>query len=565
MAYFSLHAYDADVWIRRFGGLSQADISLNPNFDNAAEAENVETPNGVLQPMASCPLSIGDFTGRVETLASFHRRWYTGSGSKNWYVCCSSGKFYFRQEGALGDWIEIDLPSGVSAFTNSVWSWVTYEINPENSTDTVDVLLMSNADEGMIMIIPPDRPSTWGDWTAQTWGYLQDMTWMRVNTNAWHILRVDTENYKFGVIERYGERIWGGDVAGNPDMLVYSRPYDPTDWTPPGSDEQPEDGAGSIQQPSWDGDKFYALKRFGDQLLAFKKHRIWRVVGLSPGEYAFQEQFGGGTEYFNTIAVDNERVLMCTADGLNVYDGMSTNPYARKNVELIWKTINRGAMDQACATLFKNRYYLAFPTGDSEVNNAMLVYNFDENTILYYSDFYIEALMPTDEILYATSSTAPGKILQINYDSWTVGKASGEKTRWVSPWVDFGHKGIVKGGFDFYFTPEVQDEKVMLTISVQTEKKTKYKHYIVYPLNVVNPDPFTWEFVSKKTWEEIAIDTWGTYAGKTDVVTRHFKQKKLHFSGTGRRFRVIIETAQGVTAPWRLIGGIQMVVETDPD
>ena len=92
MAYYSLHAYDADVWIRRFGGLSQADISLNPNFDNAAEAENVETPNGVLQPMASCPLSIGDFTGRVETLASFFRRWYAGDGSKEWYICASGGK-----------------------------------------------------------------------------------------------------------------------------------------------------------------------------------------------------------------------------------------------------------------------------------------------------------------------------------------------------------------------------------------------------------------------------------------------------------------------------------------
>ena len=50
-----------------------------------------------------------------------------------------------------------------------------------------------------------------------------------------------------------------------------------------------------------------------------------------------------------------------------------------------------------------------------------------------------------------------------------------------------------------------------------------------------------------------------------DDAERYHKNKRLRFSGVGRRFRFIIETAEGITAPWRLIGGIQMVVETDPD
>jgi hypothetical protein len=40
--------------------------------------------------------------------------------------------------------------------------------------------------------------------------------------------------------------------------------------------------------------------------------------------------------------------------------------------------------------------------------------------------------------------------------------------------------------------------------------------------------------------------------------------KRLHFGGSGRRFRLMIET-QASTAPWRLIGGIQIIAETDPD
>jgi hypothetical protein len=563
MGFVSVRAYDADVFIPAFKGLNQADILMNPDLRFSAEAENIETPNGVLQPQASCEQSIGNFTERVETLASFHRRWYTGNGSKDWYVCCSGGKFYQRQAGTKTDWFEMELPSGVSAYQSSEWSWVTYEINPENSTDTVDVLLMSNAKDGMIMVIPPDRPSTWGDWKAQNWTYMANMTWMEANTNKWHIVPVPTAGKLFGVIERYGERIWGGDIAGEPDMLMYSAPYDPTDWSI--NSEIPEDGAGDILQPSWDGDQFFALRKFGDHLLAFKKNRIWRVIGVSPGEYQFQEQFGGGTEYFRTIAVDNERVMMCCNDGLNVYDGMSTSPYARESIEQLWKTVNKSALDHCCAALYKNRYYLAFPIGDSTVNNALLVWNFDEGTVLYYKNIYIEALMPTEDALFMTTSTAPGKIYQMNYDSWETGKTIGKPVKWVTPWIDFGRKEIVKGGFELYFLPEVQNEKVTLTVSIQTEKKTKSKNYTVYPLNVTNKNPTIWRFLETESYEHVRLNSWGDLAGKTDEIVRLFKHKKLHFSGAGRRFRVIIEERLGVTAPWRIVGGLQMVVETDPD
>jgi len=396
------------------------------------------------------------------------------------------------------------------------------------------VLLMSNAEDGMIMIIPPDRPSTWGDVKEHDWTYHMSYTWLETESPAWNINRIDTKSKKFGVIERYGERIWGTAIKDDPDMLMYSAPFDPTDWE--AQAEIPEDGAGDIMQPSWDGDSFYAIKRFGDHLLAFKKNRIWRIVGLNPGEYTFQEQFGGGTEYFNTIAVDKTRALMLTLDGMNIYDGVSTSPFYRKNVEQLWKTVNRDALDQSCACLFKNRYYLAFPVGRSTVNNALLVYNFDDNTILYYSDTYIESLMPTDNELFATSSTMPGKILMVRYDSWTQGEANGKATKWVTPWIDFGYKQIQKGGFDLYFVPEVQDTAVTLKISIQTEKKVKTKQYTVQPL----------------TEEQKAAN-------------REHRQKRLHFGGAGRKFRVIIETDEGVTAPWRLIGGIQMIVETDPD
>jgi len=554
MAYFSLNAYDATVRLDRFLGLQQTEDGMNTDIRYASEVLNVETPEGVLQPHAGYDLMDGDFQNRVETLARFTRRWYTGIGSKEWLVCAAGGKLYARQEHDTIGWLEIVLPETVTAYQCNVWSWVTYEINELVSDNPIDVLLMSNAEDGMIMIIPPDRLSIWQDALEMTWNNPNNETWEYEYTPKWTIRTIDTRANrlddnevpkKFGVIERYAERIWGGAIAGEPDMLVYSASYNPTDWRSypyydpdnPACDPddpttwvgEPEDGAGSIQQPSWDGDSFTALKAFGNQLIAFKEHRVWRVTGTDPGQYVFIEQYGGGAPFPNTIAVDVERILMADNGGLSKYDGMSVTEYGRKQIKRIWDTVNKAALDQMCGCLFKNRYYLSVPVGNSTVNNALVVLNNEEGTALYYRDMNIESLLPTNEELYATSSTLPGRVLVLGYDSWKLGKSSGAATRWVTPWMDFGHKQIQKGGFDMYIMPEVQDDAVTLKISIQTEKKTKQKEYTIQPTE------------------------------------KEHRYKRIHFGGAGRRFRIIIETEAGSTAPWRLLGGLQLTVETDPD
>ena len=118
----------------------------------------------------------------------------------------------------------------------------------------------------------------------------------------------------------------------------------------------------------------------------------------------------------------------------------------------------------------------------------------------------------------------------LNYDSWETGKASGKPTRWETPWMDFGRKTIAKGGYEVYFSPEVKGGPATFKFSIQSEKKIKTKTVTV------------------------------------QTTTFKAKQKRVRFGGTSRRFRFIIETGtlpEGVV--WRLTGGIQMVVETDPD
>lgn len=513
MAYYSLHAYDADVFIPAFAGLNQYGPGMDGDVRYAVEESNLETPAGVLQPMAAPELLTAGFdNSKIETLAHLYRRWYSGAEDKEVLFAATGGKLYYMTS-AMSTWTQLAFPTGVSSYSCNVWSWVAYEINPDGSEAPVDVLILSNATDGMVMVR--------GD------NFSVSMIEPKASS--------DSDVMKFGVIERYAERIWGGAMPDDPDMLVYSRPYDPTDWTIAGIDEEPEDGGGSIQQPSWDGDSFTGLKQFGQQLIAFKKHRVWRILGTDPGEYTFKEQYGGGTPYVNTIAVDVERILMTDKDGMASYDGLSVEPLQREIMEDLWRKVNKSALDQMCAVLFKQKYYLAFPTGDSTYNNSLLILNLQDNTMLYFDAISIESFLVTEETLYATSATLPGKVMKVNWDSWVTGEAHNAPTKWVSPWMTLGRDSMKKGGFDLYFQPEVQDNPVTLVFSIQTEKKVKTKRYTVQPLTAM----------------EKAND-------------KNYKMKKLHFGGSGRRFRLIIETS-ATHYPWRLIGGIQIIAETDPD
>lgn len=497
----SLGTYDATITIPQFLGLNQYGDEIGGDSRYSPDAENIETIGGVLQPAALCTELTPQLDNPIETIAILFRRWT--SSDNEIMIAASGGKLYYMPVGGSA-WTQLAMPTGVSLFQSNVWSYASYEINPEGSQAPVDVLLISNAYDGMFMVR--------GD----------NLT----------IVPVETPK-KFGVIARYAERIWGGAIPEDPDMLVYSAPFDPTDWD--ADPEIPEDGAGDIQQPSWDGDSFTALQQFGSQLIAFKKTRVWRVLGTDPGEYAFKEQYGGGAPYEKTIAVDTERILMLTDQGVVVYDGLAVNPFQQDMCRKIWNDMNKSALDQASACLWRDKYYLAVPLGTSTINNAVIVYNTLERTWLLRTDVSVERWLPANDCLYFTSSTTPGKLWQWAENSWEHGESTAAPVKWVTPWIDLGRKDIVKGSHELYVLVEVQNAPVTLEISIQSEKKKKTKKYTVKPLTAFQ--------VAKN---------------------RNQKQKRIHFGGSGRRFRLIIESEANQPV-WRIQSGLLLKTETDPD
>lgn len=246
----SLGQYEADTRIPSFFGLMQYGDGMNIDPRYCVDMENVDTSEGTFKPYAKPNLLPGQLSKKIETLAILHRRWYTGTDTdKNVLIAAANSQLYYY---AVGEWVQF-TPNPLVTFVSNKWSWVSYEINPEGAESPVDVLVMSNPYDGMIYVRCDDTEKS--------------------------VTQVTTPK-KFGVITRYNERIFGGAIIDDPDMVAYSAPYDFTDWSQ--NLEIPEDGAGDIQQPTWDGDSFTALMQIGAQLVAFRKNTVWRVLGTDP-------------------------------------------------------------------------------------------------------------------------------------------------------------------------------------------------------------------------------------------------------------------------------------------
>ena len=483
----------AGVRIPVHKGLMQYGDSVGLDARYAADCENALTVQGVLQPAAACTLLDAKTPKPIRTLARLYRRWYAPDEQHEVLIAAAGGQLYWMLPNGER-WTKLTMPYGwtESHYQSDEWSWAAYEINAEDRDAPVDVLLMSNAQDGMLCIR--------GDTMAVT--------------------QIATPK-KFSVIARYAERIWGGGIPDDPDMLMYSAPYDPFDWSQ--NDDIPEDGAGDVMQPSWDGDSFTALTPFGSQLIALKRTKVWRVMGTDPGTYVFREQYGGGTPAPRTVAVDGSRIFMLGREGVMCYDGESTELFQQECAQRIFARMNPAALSRATACMWKGVYYCAVALDESPANNAVILYDTRENTWLVRTDAQVESFLPVEDAMYFTSAETPGRLWLWQEDGMSAGTAC--PMRWMGGWQDLGAPQVTKRDFTVLFSAECPEE-TKLSLTVETEKGLRAKTVSLTP-------------------------------------EKNGMQRRVRFHLHGRRFRLSI--ASSGTKPWRLIGGVCIEMDTEEE
>lgn len=427
-------------------GVYQAAGDTNVNTDYAYKAENIRTERGLFASAYGTSRAFPALGYPIETFTRFYRR--NRPDDPEIFVAAANGAIYTYTTGDAG-WIERR-----NGFHSNAWSYVTYEAAEDGNT--VDILLMTNSEDGMIAVYGSDlrvedKPLTLGDKYASV---------------------------KFSVLGRHAERVWGTGAPGYPDNIFYSRPYDPFDWT--AIEDTPELGGGVIQQPTWDGDSFVALEPFGGYLLAIKPNTTFEIRGTDPSSFTITQAYGtDGPAQPRTIVTDRLRTLFLTRGGLGMYDGSTLSLLSRDALYETMRMRMPGMDDKATACVCDHVYYLALCVRETESdvlteNNTVVEFDTERGTFMIRKGLRVKDFYSVGGKVYFTQANNPYEVLRYNDPSAESYLGEAIKSVWETPWMDLG-KQYVKSEFTLRFTAETGVSDVPLEISMATDRRTRSK------------------------------------------------------------------------------------------
>ena len=425
-------------------GVYQAAGDANVNPEYAYRAENMRTERGLLATSFGTSRAFAALGAPIETLERFYRR--NRPEDPEVFVAGAGGAIYTYTMGTEG-WVK-----RAEGFSSDRWSCVTYEA--VEGEETVDILIMSNAQDGMAVIYGDD---------------------LRVEKKTLHIGE-DYADVRFAQLGRHAERIWGTGAPGYPDDIFYSRAYDPFDWT--GMADTPEMGGGVIKQPTWDGDAFMALAPYGGYLLAVKERTIFEIRGSDPSSFTITRAYGtDGPLQARTICTDRLQMLFLTDDGLGLYDGTKMDILSRDALHETMRMRMEGMEHAATACLCGQTYYLALCVKENAddvltQNNTVIEFDTQRGTFMIRKGIRVRDFFVMNSEIYFTQADAPYEVLR--YNDRESGSYLGEpmKSLWETPWLDLG-KALMKRDFVLRFTADADENGVPLRLTIETDRGAK--------------------------------------------------------------------------------------------
>ncbi|MBQ2948331.1 MAG: hypothetical protein IJD94_05070 [Clostridia bacterium] len=440
-------SYEGSFQIPVPKGVYQAAGDTNISVQYAYRAENMRTERGLLASARGTSRAFPSLGVQIETLTRFYRRRKPDDPAV--FVAGAGGKIYTYTMGTEG-WVE-----RASGFASNRWSCMTYEAvdNGEN----VDVLIMTNAQDGMIAVYGGDT--------------------IRVEKKTLAI-GDDYKDVRFASISRHAERIWGTGAPGYPDSVFYSKPYDPFDWT--GMPETPEMGGGVINQPTWDGDEFIALIPYGGYLLAVRGRTIFEIRGTDPSTFTITEAYGtDGPVQERTICADRLQVFYLARSGLGMYDGSTLSLLSRDALYETMLMQQEGKQQAATACVCDHVYYLALCVKENEgdvlsENNAVIEFDTERGTFMIRKGIRVKDFYAIDGVVYYTQADSPYDVMRYNDPESGSYNGAPIKTLWETGWLDLG-KTLMKRDFVLRFTAEADADDVPIELTIITDKKEKTK------------------------------------------------------------------------------------------
>ena len=391
-------------------------------------AQNVQVADGTLQTAAGyqkyIDVPVPDTAGNPAAIGSL-MKFYRDGGDTRYLLAAAGGRvLYWDPSGGIGgNWSEIG-----SGFT----------------TDTFDFLNYQNEDTEMVII--GNGIEATQKWTGPTPG-----------GTSLEVLGGTPPKMKSMAL--HYERLWCIGDSTNPSRAAYSCRMNPEDW-----DESDEDKAGFIDALTWDGGVLLGLSNIFDDVVLYKTHNMFRVIGTYPGEYELRQVFTTRSAIAErSIVSEGTLAFHLCHDGIYVYDGTQALLLGGERIKSYFRSLNEGALPGACAEVYNDKLYMAVPEGTSTVNNAVIEYDILNDSFMIRRGMEVTQFLEYDgKLLFS----APNGYIYA-FDEGAGQDGRGIEAVYETPWEDLGRRDLVKTIQEFYAVAEGTG-RILITLITDT-------------------------------------------------------------------------------------------------
>lgn len=251
-------------------------------------------------------------------------------------------------------------------------------------------------------------------------------------------------NAAVGFLTMYRGRLFAAGDASNPDRLYYS--------VLPGSgrtienwgtvEASPNVEGGYIEIGATGGDPIVGIYALSNQLLIFKKHSLYRLIGDRPSNFTVEHI---DTNYLcptqRTIAAYGDILFFLTKKGLYYYNGVTARPSS--DILKIKKIMNNAITESSQMAVVEDKLYFSLKIGSSD---KLIEYDLLERKYMLREGFALSCIVGLSNALLFTN---PQRYVYIfnrgnSYDGEPI------NARWSIPTSDLGDKTTIKNLNELY-------------------------------------------------------------------------------------------------------------------
>lgn len=386
-------------------------------------AQNVLISDGTLRTAPGyekyVPAPVTDGSGNPAPVGSLMK--FCQDAGDKYLLAASGGRvlYWDPSAGEGGDWTEIG-----SGF----------------STDAFDFLNYQNGDTQIVIL---------GNGIEAT------QKWVGPNEGGTALEALGGDPPKMKRMALHFARLWGIGDSENPNTASYSNEKNPEDW-----DDSEEDKAGSVEVLTWDGGVLLGISNIFDDVVLFKTHNIFRVIGTYPGQYELRQVFATKSAIAErSIISEGPLAYHLCRDGIYVYDGTWAQPLGGDRIKAYFSTLNQEVLAGACAGAHNGKLYMAVPEGDSTVNNAVIEYDILNGSFMIRRGLTVTQFLEYD-----------GRLLFCGPNGYVYAFDEGVdqdggviEAVYETPWEDLGRRDLKKTLDELYMVAEGKG-RLLLTL-----------------------------------------------------------------------------------------------------